>query len=77
METIQGIPIVAFPCPPVWLVLKYGQMQQSQYRLIDLFFIYLRELPQCRKDVRNVENHIIRGVSDSIPKLTPKAAHMV
>jgi hypothetical protein len=44
METIERIPVVAFPCPPVWLVLKCRQIQQSQCRLVDLFFIYLHEI---------------------------------
>ena len=39
MESIEGIPIVTLPCPAAYLVLKCGQVQQSQHRFVDLFFI--------------------------------------
>jgi hypothetical protein len=77
METIQGIPIVAFPCPPVGLVLKCRQIQQSQYRLVDLFFIDLHEITPVPKGCQEPQNNMIRDVSDPITKLTAKAPHMV
>lgn len=59
METIQGIPIVAFPGPPVWLVLKCRQIQQSQYRLVDLFFIDLHEITPVPKGCQEPQNNIV------------------
>ena len=35
METIEGVPIVTFPRPPIWLVFKRSQIQQSQYHLVN------------------------------------------
>ena len=47
METIEDIPIVTLPCPPIWLVLKGRQIQQSQYRLVNFFLIYFHEAPRA------------------------------
>src|SRR5437899_2531991 len=55
MEAIEGIPVVTFPCPPIWLVFKCSQVQQSQYHLVDSIFVYFHEAPLCRDPKPNSE----------------------
>jgi hypothetical protein len=52
MKSIKGVPIVTFPCSPIGLVLKGGQVQQSQHRFVDFFFIdfYFHNAPLWLKD---------------------------
>src|SRR5207302_8460858 len=53
IETIERIPIVSFPRSPVWFVSKCSQIQQGQYNLVNLFFVYFHEAPLCRNMERS------------------------